>query len=53
MEEDKEDVYEIEFIIDSRKNRGRVKYKVRCVGYTEFKDTWETFDKLENCPLSV
>ena len=52
MEKD-EDVYEVESIIGSRKNRGVVKYRVRWVGYTEFEDTWETFDKLENCPLSV
>ena len=53
MEEDEEDVYEVESIIDSRKNRGVVKYRVRWVGYTQFEDTWETFDKLENCPLRV
>ena len=51
MEEDEEDVYEVESIIAWRKNRGVVKYRVRRVGYTEFKDTWETFDKLENCAL--
>jgi len=32
MEEDEEDVYEVESIIDSRKNRGVVKYWVRWVG---------------------
>ena len=53
MEEDEEDVYEVESIIDFRKNRGGVKYRVRWVGYTEFNYTWETFDKLENCPLRV
>ena len=53
MEEDEEDIYKVESIIDSRKNREVVKYRVRWVGYTEFEDTWETFDKLENCPLRV
>jgi len=47
------DVYEVESIIDSRKIRSVVKYRVRWVGYTEFEDTWETFDKLDNCPDRV
>ena len=53
MEEDEEDVYEVESIIDSRKNSGVVKYRVRWVGYTEFEDTWKTFDTLKNFPLRV
>ena len=51
MDEDELDVYKVEFIIDSRKNRGVVKYRVRWVGYTKFEDTWETLNMLDNCPL--
>ena len=46
MQEDEEDVYKVKSIIDSRKNKGVVKYKVRQATYTELEDTWETFDKL-------
>ena len=53
MEEDEENVYEVESIIDSRKKRGVVKFRVRWMEYTEFEHTWETFDRLENCALRV
>ena len=39
MDEDEPDIYKVECIIDSRRNRGGVKYRVRWVGYTEFEDT--------------
>ena len=52
MEEDEEGIYEVESIVDARKNRGVVKYRVRWVGYTEFEDTWEVFAK-RNCPLEL
>jgi len=42
MDEDDPDVYEVESIVNSRKIRAVVKYRVRWVGYTEFEDTWET-----------
>ncbi|KAF8428821.1 hypothetical protein EV426DRAFT_677571 [Tirmania nivea] len=50
MDEDEKDIFEVESIVDSRKYRGVVKYRVRWVGYTEYEDTWETFDRLDNCP---
>jgi len=50
MDENDPDVYEVESIVNSRKIRGVVKYRVRWVGYTEFEDTWEMWDKLDNCP---
>jgi len=53
MDKDDPDVYEVESIINSRKIRGVVKYRVRWVGYTEFEDTWETWDKLDNCPKKL
>jgi len=42
-----------ESIIDFRKNRGVVKYRVRWVGCTEFEDTWETLDMFYNCLLKL
>jgi len=39
--------------MDSRNIRSVVKYRVQWVGYTEFEDTWETFNKLDNCPDRV
>jgi len=53
MDEDEPDVYEVESIFDSRRNRAVVKYRVRWVGYTEFEDTWETLDMLDNCALKL
>ena len=49
IDEDDPDVYEVESIVNSQKIRGVVKYRVHWVGYTEFEDTWETWDKLDNC----
>ena len=49
MDGDQGDVFKVESIVDSRKNRGVVKYRVRWVGYTEVEDTWETWDELANC----
>ena len=46
MDEDEPHVYEVKSIIDSRKKKGVVKYRVRWVGYTEFEDTWEMLDML-------
>jgi len=53
MDDDDPDVYEVESIIDSRKIHDVVKYRVRWVGHTEFEDTWEMFNKLDNCPDRV
>jgi len=39
MDEDEPNVYKVKSIIDSRRNRGVVKYRVRWVGYTKFEDT--------------
>jgi len=49
MDDDNPEVYEVESIIDSCKIQGIIKYSIRWVGYIEFEDTWETFNKFDNC----
>ena len=41
MDEDEDDNYEVEQMVDSRRVRGKVQYRVRWVGYSEMEDTWE------------
>ena len=53
MEEDEEDVFEVESIVDSRRYRGVVKYRVRWVRYTKFEDISEILNSLDNCPLKL
>ena len=47
--EDEDIEYDVERIIDSRKRRGKVEYRIRWEGYEEQDDTWETFEQLA-CP---
>ena len=42
-------VYKVDSIIDSKTNRGVVKYSMRWVRYPEFEDTWEMLYMLNNC----
>ena len=49
MEEDNEVVWEVEEIINSRRLKGEVQYRVRWAGCSELEDTWETIDHLDNC----
>ena len=49
MDEDEAEVWEVEEIINSRTLKGVVQYRVHWVGCTEFEDTWETIDHLDNC----
>ena len=53
MDEDEAEVWELEEIVNSRTGKGVVQYRVRCAGCTEFEDTWETIDHLDNCPDKV
>ena len=53
LDKDEEDNYEVEQIVDSRNVRGKVQYRVRCVGYSEMEDTWEVFEALDNCPVKL
>ncbi|XP_012634071.2 M-phase phosphoprotein 8 isoform X4 [Microcebus murinus] len=48
-EEDGEDVFEVEKILDMKTEGGRVLYKVRWKGYTSDDDTWEPEVHLEDC----
>ena len=50
MDLDEEDIeYDVAQIVNSRRRRGIVEYRIRWDGYTEEDDTWETIDKL-SCP---
>ncbi|XP_015987213.2 M-phase phosphoprotein 8 [Rousettus aegyptiacus] len=48
-EEDGEDVFEVEKILDVKTEGGKVLYKVRWKGYTSDDDTWEPEVHLEDC----
>ncbi|XP_064167803.1 M-phase phosphoprotein 8 isoform X1 [Anguilla rostrata] len=48
-EQDEEDVYEVESIIDMRTEMGEVLYRVRWKNYTSDDDTWEPEANLEDC----
>ncbi|EHB03070.1 M-phase phosphoprotein 8, partial [Heterocephalus glaber] len=48
-EEDGEDVFEVERILDMKTDAGRILYKVRWKGYTSDDDTWEPEIHLEDC----
>ncbi|NXO21552.1 MPP8 phase, partial [Cisticola juncidis] len=48
-EEDGEDVFEVEKILDVKKEGGKILYKVRWKGYTSDDDTWEPEVHLEDC----
>ena len=50
MDEDEAEVWEVEEIVNYRTLKRVVQYRVRWVGCTEFEDTWETIDHLDNCP---
>ncbi|KAK2498077.1 hypothetical protein MC885_016952 [Smutsia gigantea] len=48
-EEDGENVFEVEKILDVKSEGGKVLYKVRWKGYTSDDDTWEPEVHLEDC----
>ncbi|XP_074159817.1 M-phase phosphoprotein 8 [Sminthopsis crassicaudata] len=48
-EEDEEDVFEVEKILDVKTEGGKILYKVRWKGYTSDDDTWEPEVHLEDC----
>ncbi|XP_058403777.1 M-phase phosphoprotein 8 isoform X4 [Diceros bicornis minor] len=48
-EEDGEDVFEVEKILDMKTEGGTILYKVRWKGYTSDDDTWEPEVHLEDC----
>ncbi|KAM4860310.1 M-phase phosphoprotein 8 isoform 1-T1 [Thomomys bottae] len=48
-EEDGEDVFEVEKILDMKTEAGKILYKVRWKGYASDDDTWEPEIHLEDC----
>ncbi|NXI39650.1 MPP8 phase, partial [Galbula dea] len=48
-EEEEEDVFEVEKILDVKTEGGKILYKVRWKGYTSDDDTWEPEVHLEDC----
>ncbi|XP_062390483.1 M-phase phosphoprotein 8 isoform X2 [Sardina pilchardus] len=48
-QDEEEDVYEVERIIDMRVEEGEVLYRVRWKNYTADEDTWEPEAHLEDC----
>ncbi|KAJ8352608.1 hypothetical protein SKAU_G00240840 [Synaphobranchus kaupii] len=48
-QDEEEDVYEVERIIDMRTKEGEVLYRVRWKNYTSDEDTWEPEAHLEDC----
>ncbi|XP_033265201.1 M-phase phosphoprotein 8 isoform X9 [Orcinus orca] len=48
-EDDGEDVFEVEKILDMKIDGGKIVYKVRWKGYTSDDDTWEPEVHLEDC----
>ena len=49
MDEDEEEIWEVEEIVNSRRVKGVVQYRMRWTGCIELEDTWETFKYLDNC----
>ena len=50
MHEDEAEVWEVEEIFHCRKLKAVVQCRVRWADCTEFEDTWETIDNLDDCP---
>ena len=46
--DDDDDVYLVEDIIDKRKHKGKVQYKVKWKGYSVDEATWEPLEHLRN-----
>jgi len=50
MDEDEDtEIYKVKTILNSRKYAGVVKYRIRWKNYYELGDTWEEFERLDNC----
>ena len=50
MDEDEEEIWQVAEIVNSRRVKGVVQYRVRWTGCTELEDTWEAFEQLDNGP---
>ena len=49
MDEYEEEIWKVEEIVNSRRVKGVVQYRVQWTGCTELEDTWATFEHLDNC----
>ena len=49
MDEDEEEIWEVEEIVNFRRVKRVVQYGVWWTGCTELEDTWEMFEHLDNC----
>ena len=50
MDQDEAEVWEVEEIVNSRILKGVVLYRVRWAGCTDFEDTWEIINHVDNRP---
>ena len=48
MEEDKEKIWEVEEIDNSKSIKGVVQYRVQWTGCMGLENTWETLDQVDN-----
>ena len=53
MDDDEAEIWEVEEIVNYVTVKGVVQYRVRWAGCTEFEDTWETIDHVDNCAGKV
>ena len=49
MDEDEEVIWEVKEIVNFKRIKGIVQYRVRWTGHTELEGTWETFEHSDNC----
>jgi Chromo (CHRromatin Organisation MOdifier) domain len=47
--EERDEEYEVEYVVDSRLKRGKLEYLVHWKGYGDEDRTWEPEANLENC----
>ena len=48
IDEDEEEMWEVEEIVNTRRVKGVLPYQVRWTGCTKLEDIWETFEHLDN-----
>ena len=49
IDKNKEEIWKVKEIGNTRRVKGVVQYQVQWTGSTELEDTWEMFDHLDNC----
>ena len=53
MDEDEEEIWEVEEIVNSRRVKEVVQCRVQWTAYTELEGTWEMFQPLDNYPKKL